>query len=190
MALHTYNPISIIAALLANSRHRLHSALSHPHIRCNPHQPVPAGAPGWGSRVENSSLHWHPRETEQRTQISGSLNPPPLRLKSSLYQLCPLRARGRDGCSTSFPPTEEGEVCTRLLSLPSDLDLVPAAKLSLHNYNNARHRGSYIFHRSSIWNNSTSHQESDLPAFSSLASCWWQGDDSETLCFYSLRTAG
>lgn len=64
MVHHTYNPISIIAALLANSRHRLHSVLSHPHIRCNPQQPVPAGAPGWGSRMENSLLHWHSWETE------------------------------------------------------------------------------------------------------------------------------
>lgn len=75
MVHYIYNPISIIAALLANSRHRLHSVLSHPHIRCNPHQPVPAGAPGWGNRMENSSLHWHSWETEKRTQTSASLNP-------------------------------------------------------------------------------------------------------------------
>lgn len=105
MVHHTYNPISIIAALLANSCHRLHSVLSHPHIRCNPHQPVPAGVPGWGSRMENSSLHWHSWETENSDFGKSEPLVKPPQLKTPLYHLCFLRAQGRDGCSMFFSST-------------------------------------------------------------------------------------
>lgn len=178
MVHHTYNPISIIAALLANSRHRLHSVLSHPHIRCNPQQPVPAGAPGWGSRMENSLLHWQSWETENSD--FGKSEPCTSAEATPVSPLCPEGPR-------------KGWMQHVLLlhSLPilhsflSAFNAVTAGKLSVHNYKNAQHGGSDVFHWSSIWN-STSRWESNLPVVIVLMA----RGHSENLCLYSQRTAG
>lgn len=181
MVHHTYNPISIIAALLANSCHRLHSVLSHPHIRCNPHQPVPAGAPGWGSRMENSSLHWHSWETENSDFSKSEPLVKPPQLKTPLYHLCFLRAQGRDGCACPSPPLSPTppllSVCLRCSH--------SSQALHMHNYKNAQCGGTDVFHWSSIWN-STSHWESKVPVGFVLVA----RGQLENLCFCSQRTAG
>lgn len=171
MALDTYNPISIIAALLANSSHRLHSTLSHPHIRCNPHQLVPAGVPGWGSWVKNSSLHWHPQETEQRIQISASLNTQPW-LKSSLYQLCglrkgwmqhilPLHLGRRSLYQALFPPIRLRFSCSSQ-AFP--------AQLQQH----STQREQYLPSKQHLKQHKPLRKQP--PAFSLVTWCWWQGD--------------
>lgn len=177
MVHHTYNPISIIAALLANSRHRLHSVLSHPHIRCNPQQPVPAGAPGWGSRMENSLLHWHSWETENSD--FGKSEPCTSAEATPVSPLC-LKAQGRNGCSMSFSTLSHSSN-----SFLSAFNAVTAGKLSVHNYKNAQHGGSDVFCWSSIWN-STSHWESNFTVVIVLMA----RGHSENLCLYSQRTAG
>lgn len=178
MVHHTYNPISIIAALLANSCHRLHSVLSHPHIRCNPHQPVPAGVPGWGSRMENSSLHWHSWETENSDfGKSEPLGKPP-QLKTPLYHLCFLRAQGRDRCSMFFSSYS--------LLLPhsflSALDAVTAAKLSICTITKMLNVEGVMSSIEAAFETARVTEK----AKSLLTLCWWLKDRQKT-CVSTVR---